>query len=593
MMIEGLIVLGILVVALIAFATERVRVDLVALSVMVVLMVLGIITPMEGLAGFSNPATVTIAAMFVLSSGLQRTNLPTLVGTHIINASNKSETRMILLLMSTTAILSAFILNTAVVAVFIPIALRIAKETKIAPSRLLMPISFGAILGGTMTLIGTSTNLLISSIAAQSGIEPFSFFAFAPFGVISVAAGLLYMVTLGHKLLPDRPVQSDLLDKYQVREYLSQIEVRPNSPLIGKTLRDLDLGKRYDITILDILRDGRTILLPGASRHIRANDIILVRGPLDKLLELQKIEGLELLPPEKMPEQVLSREEELGMAEVVVAPQASIMGFTITELDFRQRFGVVAIGMLRRGMSLIGKFTLEPIMAGDMLLVVGDKRNLVKLSKNPDFLLLVDVPMSPVRNSKAIWAMGIMAAVIITAVLGAPIVVSALAGALMMVITGVLTLDEAYASLDKRVLVLLAGILSLEAAMENSGLAQWLSENLLQFLDPAQPWLLVGAFYLLSMLLTSAMSNQATAVILAPLAIAAAEMMGVNPVPLLMAVTFAASASFMTPIGYQTNTMIYSTGDYRFSDFVKVGLPLNMLLLVLATIFIPIIWPLY
>ena len=593
MMIEGLVVLGILIVALVAFATERVRVDLVALSVMVVLMVLGIITPMEGLAGFSNPATITIAAMFVLSSGLQRTNLPALAGTRIINAANKSEKRMILLLMATTAILSAFILNTAVVAVFIPIVLRIAKETGIAPSRLLMPISFGAILGGTLTLIGTSTNLLVSSIAAQSGLEPFSFFAFAPFGIITVAAGLLYMVTLGHKLLPDRPVQDDLLDKYQVREYLSQIEVRPNSPLIGKKLGDLDLGKRYDITILDILRDGRTILLPGAERHIRANDVILVQGPLDKLLELQKIEGLELLPREELPAQVLSKEEELAMAEVVVAPQASIMGFTIRELDFRQRFGVVAIGMLRRGMTLIGEFSLEPIMAGDMLLVVGDKRNLVKLSKNPDFLLLVDVPMPPVRNSKAIWAVGIMAAVIVTAVLGAPIVVSALAGALLMVVTGVLTLDEAYASLDKRVLVLLAGILSLEAAMENSGLAQWLSENLLYFLDPATPWLLVGAFYFLSMLLTSAMSNQATAVVLTPIALSTAQMMGVNPIPLLMAITFAASASFMTPIGYQTNTMIYGSGDYRFSDFVKVGLPLNMILLLLATIFIPIIWPLH
>ena len=592
-MIEGLAVLVILIAALVAFATERIRIDLVALGVMVLLMVLGIVTPKEGLSGFSNPATVTIAAMFVLSAGLQRTNLPTLVGTRIVSLANESEGRLIVLLMLTTALLSAFILNTAVVAVFIPIALRIANEMKISPSRLLMPISFGAILGGTLTLIGTSTNLLVSSIAAQSGLEPFSFFAFAPFGIITLAAGLLYMATIGRKLLPNRPIESDLLDKYHIREYLSQIEVRPNSPLIGKKLGDLNLGKRYDITFLDILRDGRTILLPGASRHIRANDIILVRGPLDKLLELQKIEGLEIVPLNKLPEEFLSKGDELGMAEVVVAPQASIMGFTIKELNFRQRFGVVAIGMLRRGMSIIGKFTHEPIMAGDMLLVVGERKNLAKLSNNPDFLLLVDVPMPAVRSTKAFWALAIMAGVVIAAILGAPIVVSALAGSLMMIVTRVLTLDDAYHALDKRVLVMLAGILSLEAAMENSGLAQWLSESILYLLDPAPAWLIVGTFYLLSMLLTETMSNQATAVVLAPLAISTADMMGANPTPLLMAITFAASASFMTPVGYQTNTMIYNTGNYRFLDFTKVGTPLNILLLILATIFIPMIWPLF
>ncbi len=592
-MIEGLAVLVILIAALVAFATERIRIDLVALGVMVLLMVLGIVSPKEGLSGFSNPATVTIAAMFVLSAGLQRTNLPTLVGTRIVSLANESEGRLIVLLMLTTALLSAFILNTAVVAVFIPIALRIANEMKISPSRLLMPISFGAILGGTLTLIGTSTNLLVSSIAAQSGLEPFSFFAFAPFGIITLAAGLLYMATIGRKLLPNRPIESDLLDKYHIREYLSQIEVRPNSPLIGKKLGDLNLGKRYDITFLDILRDGRTILLPGASRHIRANDIILVRGPLDKLLELQKIEGLDIVPLNKLPEEFLSKGNELGMAEVVVAPQASIMGFTIKELNFRQRFGVVAIGMLRRGMSIIGKFTHEPIMAGDMLLVVGERKNLAKLSNNPDFLLLVDVPMPAVRSTKAFWALAIMAGVVIAAILGAPIVVSALAGSLMMIVTRVLTLDDAYHALDKRVLVMLAGILSLEAAMENSGLAQWLSESILYLLDPAPAWLIVGTFYLLSMLLTETMSNQATAVVLAPLAISAANMIGANPTPLLMAITFAASASFMTPVGYQTNTMIYNTGNYRFLDFIKVGTPLNILLLILATIFIPMIWPLF
>ncbi len=595
MMTEGLLVLGILVIALVAFATERVRIDLVALLVMVALMVLGIVTPVEGLSGFANPATVTIAAMFVLSAGLQRTEVPAIVGTHIIRLGGDSERRIIPLLMLTTAALSAVILNTAVVAVFIPIVLRISKKMDIPPSRLLMPTSFGAILGGTLTLIGTSTNLLVSSIAAQNGLPSFRFFDFAPLGIVTLVVGVLYMILVGRRFLPRRPVESDLLGKYDVREYLSEIVVQPDSPLVGKKLGELDLAERYDITILDILRDGRTILLPGESRHIRANDVVLVRASLDQLLALQETEKLEIMPLSKMKEQYLAGGDEIGMAEVVVAPASSILGFTIKELNFRQRYGVEVIGMLRRGMTLSGKFTYESIMPGDMMLVVGEKRNLTKLRKNPDFLLLLDVerPVPVLRNSKAMWAIGIMTAVVVAAILGAPIVVSALAGALLMILAGILTLDEAYASLDKRVLVLLAGILSLEAAMLNSGLAQWMGDVMLNVLGDASPWLLVGAFYLMSMLLTAAMSNQATAVVLAPLAISTAQTLGASAVPFLMAITFAASASFMTPVGYQTNTMIYNTGRYKFTDFTRVGLPLNILLLLVSTLLIPIFWPLY
>ncbi len=591
MTMDALIVLAILVAALVAFVSDRMRVDLVALLVMVTLMVLGIVTPQEGLAGFADPATVTIAAMFMLSAGLQRTHLPAAAGNYLVQLARGSETWLIFWLMVAAALFSAFILNTAIVAVFIPIALRIAREMNMSPSRLLMPVSFGAMLGGTLTLIGTSTNLLISSIAVEARLPPFSFFAFLPFGLMTAVVGVLYMVTLGRLLLPDHPVEEDLLDKYHVREYLSQIEVKPDSPIIGKRLRDLNLSERYDVTVLDILRDGRSISLPGASQIIQAHDVILVRAPLDKLLALQRVEGLQLVASDSLLASRLTQEGEWGMAEVVVAPQASIQGFSIKELNFRQRFGVLAIGMLRRGMSLTGKFTHEPIMAGDMLLVVGDRQNLVRLSQDPDFLLLVDVPMPEARHSRAVWAFLIMAGVVVFSLLGMPIVVSALAGAVLMVLTGVLTLDEAYHALDKRVLVLLAGILSLEAAMVHSGLAQWLGDGLLRMLGQAEPWMLVGAFYLMAMLLTAVMSNQATAVILAPIAISTARELGASPIPLLMAITFAASASFLTPVGYQTNMMIYNTGNYRFTDFTRVGLPLNLLLLILATIFIPWIWP--
>jgi di/tricarboxylate transporter len=592
MTLEGLTVLAILVVSVVLFATERLRVDFIALGIMITLIVLGIVTPQEGVAGFVNPATITIAAMFVLSAGLQRSGALNSLGELMKRWSGNSESQMILVFMLTAAVLSAFVLNTAVVAVFIPVAAKIAHDAGIAPSRLLMPLSFGAMLGGTLTLIGTSTNLLVNGIAVQYGLTPFSMFDFAPLGIIVLVVGVVYMMTLGRRLLPKRRFEDNLLDKFGIREYLSEVVVLPNSNLIGKRLDESELGQRFDITVLDILRGGRAIRLPGAARYLREGDVILVRASLDDLLAIHEDEGLAILPARKLGG-ALGDEDDIGMSEAVVAPGSPLISHSLKEVNFRQRYGAIAIGIQRHGQPMFSKLGHQTMMTGDVLLVLGRKEALRAMQRNSDFVMLHEVPL-PQERRHTPWAVLIMLGVVVSTMLGVlPVMVSALLGAFMMVAIGTLDLDEAYAALDKRVLVMLGSILALEAAMENSGLAEWASHIVIDMVGQSSPWLLVAVFYLMAMLLTETMSNQATAVVLAPLAISTAQTLGANPTPLLMAIAFAASASFMTPIGYQTNTMIYGAAGYRFFDFTRVGAPLNLLLWIVSTLAIPFIWPLY
>ncbi len=590
---QGIFVLSLLGVTLIIFITERFRLDYVALGLMMVLMVSGIVEPEQAVAGFVNPATITIAAMFVLSAGIQYTGVLNDVGDWVVKVAGASELLLMALLMICVAVLSTFILNTAVVAVFIPLVFRIARDLDLAPSRLLIPVSFAAMLGGTTTLIGTSTNLLVSSLAQSAGLPPFRMLDFAPLGVLILLAGLLYMLLIGRHLLPNRTIEADLVDRYGLREYLSEIRVLPESNLVGKTLANAELLQRYDVAVLDILRDGRAIRMPSASRTIRANDVLLVRASVEQLLSIQADAGLVISPAHEHWPDFWEQKDQLGLAEVVISGKSTLIGYSLQELNFRQRYGVAAIGIRRGGMQLFSNLGHETLMAGDMLLLIGEREAMNQLPQNPDFLLLQNIEL-PTRKHASPWVAGIVLGMVLAILMGwLPVMVAALLGAFLMVALGVLTLDEAYAAMDKRVLVMLGGILALESAMQNSGLAEWLAHVVLQNLGEASPQVMIAAFYLLAMGLTEAMSNQATAVVLTPLAVSTAQSLGANPTPFLMAITFAASASFMTPVGYQTNTMVYSSGNYRFFDFTRVGAPLNFILWVISSLAIPIIWPLF
>lgn len=587
-----LIVLALLVGAVALFATERLPVDLVALLVMSTLMLVGIITPQEGLAGFSNMATVTVGAMFVLSAGLFRTGVVNYIGGWISRVGRRGLFPSLVAIMLVAGGISAFINNTAAVAIFIPIVLELSREARVSPSKLLIPLSFASMFGGVCTLIGTSTNILVSTIAANHGQPAFRMFEFAPLGLVLFLAGFVYMLVFGIRLIPVRRTPGDLTQNFRLNNYLTELVVLPGSAAVGVPLIDTSLVRDYDVDVLEIFRDRREIVVPVASTVIHAGDVLRVRGDVRSLTDLEGLAGMALKPRMKWRDNDLESLEAL-LIEAVVAPNSVLEGRSLRKINFRKNFGANVLALRHRGELMRNNLADTPLRAGDALLVELRRDQLDQFKRSREFVIVSEVGLEKFRERRALMAMLIIAGVVLFAALGVlPIVVSAVVGCVLMILLGCLTLEEAYGAIEWRVIFLLAGVLTLGLALEKTGAAQLLSSGVLSVVGGFGPFAIISAFYLLTSLLTEAMSNNATAALMAPIAIATADSLGVDARPLLMAVAFAASASFMTPVGYQTNTLIYGPGHYHFSDFLRVGAPLNLMFWLLATILIPVIWPL-
>lgn len=586
-----LLVLAILCLTVALLMSEKLRVDAVAVLVMLTLVSFGLLTPSEGLAGFANPATITVGAMFILSYGLQQTGAVNELGKWLVKLAGSSQTRLTFSIMGAVAVMSAFINNTAAVAVFLPLTLKVARGLKESASRLLMPLSFAAMFGGTCTLIGTSTNILVNVIAQEYGLDGFGMFEFLPLGLLITGVGMLYMLIIGRRLIPDRQAQNQLTDRYQLRDYLTEVELLPNSPLVGQTVDQIQLALDSDINIIDIIRDKEDIPLPSVTRFLQAGDKLILSSNLQGLVQLMQRDEWEIMPEVSMEEMSLS-DPSYTLAEAVIAPQSKLIGQRLRESDFRRQYNVVVLGIQHHGKLIRSNLADLRLEVSDVLLLYGERADIDKLHKFKEFLMLRAVPGVQVRSQKAPLALAIVAGVVLLAALELlPIVVSAVLGGFLMVLTGILSLDEAYQALDAQVLTMLAGILSLGVAMEKSGTAAYLADLAVNLAGPYGPMALLSVFYLMTTLLTSVMSNNATAALLAPIVISVAAGLGVSPIPFLIAVTFAASASFMTPIGYQTNTMIYGPGGYRFFDFMRVGGPLTLLFWIISTLLIPVFWP--
>jgi di/tricarboxylate transporter len=589
---EIALVLLLLVAAVILFATEKYPVDFVAVMVLGAVLVLGlvfqIVTPEEGISGFSNPATITVGAMFVLSAGLQKTGAVQALGRMLIRLG-KYPFVLLVLMMITSGVASAFINNTPVVAVLMPLVLAVASRRKISASKLLIPLSYASQFGGVCTLIGTSTNLLVSAISDRAGYGAFSMFEFARLGLIMFGAGIVYFLVAGWWLLPRRRGEQ-LTENYQLGEYITELRVMKNSPLIGKTVVERKFGQQHDVTVLEILREEEKLWAP-LTEPIRESDVLLVRGKLKDLMELKGAEKLEIEPEFKLQDEAL-KAEDLALIEVLVAPRARVIGQTLAELEFRRRYNLIALAIQRRGQALREKLNSVRLQFGDALLLQGPKEAINKLRADENFIVLEEVEEVSLRRHKVPIALGIIAMVVGLAALNIlPIMTTAILGCVLMVATRCLSLDEAYAAIDWKVIFLLAGVLPLGIAMQNSGAAAFIAEKSLAFVGRFGPVAALAMIYLLTAALTECMSNNAAAVLLAPIAISTAIGLGVSPKPFLMAVTFAASTAFATPVGYQTNTMVYNPGGYRFTDFMKVGIPLNLIFWVVAVYFIPQIWP--
>lgn len=590
-MVEIVLVLAILAAAVACFATERLPVDLVALLVLSALLGSGVLTPEQAVSGFSNTATVTVAAMFVLSAGLARTGVVNLLGRRLAGVGRLGFRPALVALMVLIGVVSAFINNTAAVAIFLPVVIGLARDMGISPSKLLIPLSFASMFGGVCTLIGTSTNILVSSIAEQHGQAPFGMFELSPLGLVLFATGGLYLLTVGVRTIPDRRAGADLTQSYGMGDYLTEILVLPEAPAVGRSLRESPLVRDLDLDVLEIHRDGRR-LTPGAETVLEAGDLLRVRCDVQKIRRAEEQEGIVLKSGLKWRDEDL-QSPDLALLEAVIAPASALVGKTLKEAGFRQVYGGTALAIRHRGELMRERLGTTPLRSGDVLLVELRRDRVEALRRSPDFVIVSEVGLDEPRQGRRLVATAIVAGVVAAATLDLlPIMGSAILGSVLLVLTRCITLDEAYQAIDWRIIFLLGGILPLGIALETSGAARLLSSVLVDTIGVWGPTALVSAFYLLTSVLTEAMSNNATAALLAPIAISTATALEVDPRPFLVAVTFAASASFMTPVGYQTNTLIYGPGHYRFTDFLRVGTPLNLLFWLIATLLIPRLWSL-
>ncbi len=583
------LVLIILVGAIWLFATEKFAVDLIALMVLGALVAGRLVTAEQGVSGFSNPATITIAAMFVLSAGLQKTGAVSALG-RLLHLLGQQRFLLLVVVMAFSALISAFINNTACVAILLPVVLGVAARLKVSPAKLLIPLSFASQFGGVCTLIGTSTNLVVSGIAENQGLTPFAMFEMGKLGLILTGAGILYFVIIGQWLLPAGGGQS-LAVAYQLEQYITELRVMPKSPLIGKTARETGFGRQHDVTLLEILRGNQRLFAP-ADEPIQPGDVLLVRGRVQDLMELRAPWKLEIEAEFKFTDDALRRSD-LTLVEAVVAPGSRLIGRTLMAEQFRQTRGAIVLAIHRWGQTLHEKIRQVRLRTGDSLLLLAPAAAVSLLRGNRDLLLLErgNEPVA-VRRHRAPVAGGILVLVVLLATLNVmPIVLAAILGCIAMVLTRCLTLDEAYAAVDWKVIVLLAGVLPLGTALEQTGAARMIADGGMWLVGGLGPVGALAVVYLLTLILTELMSNTAAAVMMCPIALSTAAGLEVDPRPFLMAVTFAASVNFATPVGYQTNLMVYSPGGYRFSDYLRVGIPLDILFAVLAIWLIPRFWP--
>lgn len=591
MTLEIAFVFALVVGALIAFANESIRVDVTAVSVMAILMVAGILTPAQGVAGFANVATVTVGAMFILSAGIRHTGALERVAAIFVRLGRRSKGLALGSLIVVIGATSAFINNTAAVAIFIPVVIGLSKELQHSPSKLLMPMSFAAMFGGVCTLIGTSTNLLVDGIARNEGIEPFGLFEFAPLGLVLFVVGMLYLFAV-ERYIPERRKVADLASSYELEGYLTDVELRDDAPYVGETIGATSLVDDFDIEIVQVDRGGRPSPGTDSALELRAGDVVRVLGSAEQIGGLLEVEGVRAAAADSYSDEEIETKRD-ALVEGVIAPDSRLEGQTIRNANFPEQFGAQILAIREHGNLRQKDLRSVSLSGGTSLLLKIARDRLSQVRQDRDFFVVSEVSVADTRSERMPVAILTVIGVVLAAALGIlPILVSAVVGCVVMVVSGVLTAEEAYDAVNWRIIFLLGGILSLGTAMEASGAAQLMASTVVAWLQPLGPIAILSGLFMLTQLLTAIISNNAAAALLAPVAIAVAHSLGVEARPFVFAVAFAASLSFMTPIGYQTNTLVYGPGQYKFTDYVKIGAPLNVLFWILATLLIPVFWPL-
>ena len=590
---ENILVLGILVSALILFVSEKLRVDVVAMLVLAALLITGLVSPEEAFSGFASPAVITVGAVFIISGALYQTGVADALGATMLRLSGNSPLRVLVIMMLTVGIMSAFMNNIGAVAILLPAVITISEKIKTPPSKLLIPLAFAALLGGNMTLIGTPPNILASDIIVQYGEEPFKFFDFLPMGLLVLTAGMLYMILAGRHLLPARFSANTPSQSHRLRPYLTEVQVSPSSAMVDKSMAELEFNNRYDLNVIHVVRDEQPAFFPGADRPIRAGDILLVEGQPRDILSAST--ALNLLPVPESNSQDIEQELTTGserLVEITLSPRSDLEGKTLKDIDFRARFDLVVLAIRHQGRSIVSRLTDIPLSFGDALLVQGEAERIEQLRMDTNFLLLDTPPIKAPRRKKAPLTVAILLSALMIIVTGwmSPAAVLLIA-ALLMILTGILRTDEAYEAIDWRSIFLIAGILPLGIAMETSGTAVLIADQIVDVIGNLGPRGVMIGLFILTALLTEVISNAAATVLLVPIAIDIALGLNVSPKTYVMAVVLAASTSFLMPIGHQVNVLIFGPGGYRFADYPKVGIWLNLIILIIVAIFLPIFWP--
>lgn len=565
------IVLLILGFTLVMFIWEKIAIDLTSLIAMALLMLTGVLTTKEGISGFSNDATVTILFLFLLSAGLEKTGAMNLIGKAMIKMVGKNEKLAFIAVLLVCGLVSAFLNNTAVVIIFMPIVFKIAKFTNQSPSKLLMPLSFAAIMGGTLTLMGTSTNLVVNGIAVEHGYPSIGMFEVTPIGIILFAVFFLYMYFIGIRLIPGRRAAESLADDYELKDFVTEIIIERGSPFLGKRISETPLITELALEVIEITDGKGTLWLPDDFELLEENDSIIVRGSAKDIVKLKQMNGITFRQSFTINDIDL-KSNETSLIEVIIGPNSSLARSTFSEINFPELYDAIPLAVRRREEIIEGRLDNIELRLGDDLLLEIRKDSFDQLKRSGDFVFTQEIEKEDFDKRKVIITGSILLMVILTSALEIlPIIQGAIIGTILMFLFKCISIREAYREVDWRIIFVLAALLPLGTALEKSGAANLLAGYMETYISGYGPLIILFTLFAGTSIITSLMSNQATAALLSPIAIALGEQMGIDPKPFLFAVMFAASTCYLTPLGYQTNIMIYGPGNYKFMDFVKVG----------------------
>jgi len=589
MTLQIALVLGTVLAALVLFSIDKIPVDVTALGILLFLILTGVLPADEAFAGFGSDVVVMMLGLLILVAALTRTGVTDMVGRVLLNRSEASEQELLLAVMGIAALVGAFMSNTTATAFFLPIVITMARRMKISPAQFLMPLAFASILVSSVSLISTSTNIVVSGLMQDLGLAPITMFELAPVGIPIAVVGIGYMFFVGRHLVPDR-IPHEEIEQISTRLYLTEILIPAESPLVGKTLREAALGAEMDLKVLRIVRDSTRHVLPRASTELEEGDVVLVEGSRESILDVKEEAGVEIKADVKFPSEEIDVGE-MGLTEVMVLPNSPLVGRTLRGLDFRVRYGLQVLAINRQGETLARKMSHIRLQVGDVLVVQGRESRIDALERQNLFRRLSLPDVSLKRRRRAPIALAIFGGAVLAAtfkVLSLP--VAMLLGAVLAFATRCITPEEAYNQVRWKVLILIASMLGLGVAMELTGTATFLADQIVSLAGTSGPFWLLSAFFALTVLLTQPMSNQAAAAVVLPVAVRTAEQLGLDPRSFAMMIALAASCSYLTPLE-PACLLVYGPGRYRFPDFLKVGALPTVLIYVLCILLVPVLWP--